>query len=163
MEGKKYRALDENCQAVSEVVGQMLMIAVVVLAFSSIAAVIFSGIALNPPHTPHTDLSEKINTNDNTIKIIHSGGEPIDLKAIKIILRINEQQIPPYNMSDPGIEVLNLDGFDSNNSTLMLGDYIVVNTSQRRIDLKDNDTVDMYFVYTESNQVIQRVTLQNRK
>ncbi len=42
MEGRRHRALREDCQAVSEVVGQVLMIAIVVLAFSSIAVVIFS-------------------------------------------------------------------------------------------------------------------------
>jgi FlaG/FlaF family flagellin (archaellin) len=163
VEGRKYRALLEDCQAVSEVVGQVLMIAIVVLAFSSIAAVIFSDIAVNPPHTPHIDLSEKIDTNDDTIKIIHIGGEPTDLKAIKIILTINEQQIPPFNISDTGVNVFNSSGFVSTNVAFMLGDYIVVNTSQKGIDLKHDDTIDMYFVDTESNQVIQRVTLLNGK
>jgi len=49
VKGKKYRALGEDCQAVSEVVRQVLMIAIVVLAFSSIAIVIFSDVVVNPP------------------------------------------------------------------------------------------------------------------
>ena len=80
MEGKKYRALREDCQAVSEVVGQVLMIAIVVLAFSSIAIVIFSDVVVNPPHTPHTDLQESIDPTNNRLYIFHVGGEAIDLK-----------------------------------------------------------------------------------
>ena len=94
MEGKNYRALSEDCQAVSEVVGQVLMISIVVLAFSSIAVVIYSDVVVaNPPHTPHTDLFEKINTDNDIIKIIHTGGEAIDLEKIKIILSVNKHQL----------------------------------------------------------------------
>jgi FlaG/FlaF family flagellin (archaellin) len=179
VEGKKYRALGEDCKAVSEVVGQVLMIAIVVLAFSSIAAIIFSDIIVNPPHTPHTDLSEKINTIDDTVTILHSGGEAIDLKAIKIILSVNgirnEFNMPDPSNSDPGVEIRQLDGSLSNDSALMLGDYIVIHTNldtdekpetdenQKRIDMKTTDVIDMYFVYIPSQQVIQKVTLQNGK
>jgi FlaG/FlaF family flagellin (archaellin) len=179
VEGKKYRALGEDCKAVSEVVGQVLMIAIVVLAFSSIAAIIFSDIIVNPPHTPHTDLSEKINTIDDTVTILHSGGEAIDLKAIKIILSVNgirnEFNMPDPSNSDPGVEIRHLDGSLSNDSALMLGDYIVIHTNldtdekpetdenQKRIDMKTTDVIDMYFVYIPSQQVIQKVTLQNGK
>ena len=76
MEGKKYRALGEDCQAVSEVVGQVLMIAIVVLAFSSIAVVIFSDVVVNPPHTPHTDLQEKIDPMP-ILYIFQSVGKPL--------------------------------------------------------------------------------------
>ena len=63
-------------------------------------------------------------------------------------------------MSDPSVTILNPNGITPNNDILMLGDYIEINTSQK-INLKKNDTVDMYLVYTESNQVIQRVKLQS--
>ena len=78
MEGKKRRALGQDCRAVSEVYGQLLMISIVVIAFSTIAVTVFSdGGVVKPEHTPHTDLQEKVNTTTNTIKIFHSGGEPL--------------------------------------------------------------------------------------
>ena len=164
VEGKRHRKLREDCQAVSEVVGQVLMIAIVVLAFSSIAVVIFSDIVANPPHTPHTDLSEKINTNDDTIKIIHSGGEAIDLKAIKIILSVKGQSVPfdmsYYNKPNSTVKVWHFDGNLSNDNALMLGDCIEINTSQSNISLR-NDTIDMFFVHTPSQQVIQKVMLHS--
>jgi archaeal type IV pilus assembly protein PilA len=178
VEGRKHRGLREDCQAVSEVVGQVLMIAIVVLAFSSIAVFIFSDIVVNPPHTPHTDFSEKINISDDTVTILHSGGEAIDLKAIKIILSVNgiqnEFNMPDPSNSDPRVEIRHLDGSLSNDSALMLGDYIVIHTNpadtnpetdknQKRIDMNSTDIIDMYFIYTPSQQVIQKVTLQNGK
>lgn len=179
MEGKKYRTLGEDCKAVSEVIGQVLMIALVVLAFSAISAIIFSDVIVNPPHAPHTDLSEKINTVDDTLTILHSGGEAIDLKAIKIIMNVNgiqnEFMIPDPSNSDPKVEIRHLDGSLSNDSALMLGDYIVIHTNldtdnnsvigknQKRIDMKNTDAIDMYFVYVPSQKVIQKVTLQKRE
>ena len=173
MEGKKCRALGEDCQAVSEVVGQVLMIAIVVLAFSSIAVVIFSDVVVNPPHTPHTDLSEKIDTSADTVQIIHSGGEAIDLEAIKIVLIVDdipdEFNVSDYNASDSNnynrVKVRHSNGSPSYDNVLMLGDYITVYTNLEtdtyRIDMKHNSTVKMYFVHMPSQQVIQSVTLQS--
>ncbi len=152
MEDIKYRVFGENCQAVSEVIGQMLMIAVVVLAFSGIALTVFSdGGVVKPPHTPHIDLQESINTSDDTIQIIHSGGEAIDLSAIKIIL------IFPTGQK----EFSKLEDFDEdksiglNDNVFTLGDCIVINDK----NITSGNDIDMFFVHTPSKQVIQRAVL----
>lgn len=152
MEGKKHRALSGDCQGVSEVMGQVLMIAIVVLAFSSIAVTVFSdkGIA-NPTHTPRVDLQEKINREENTLQIFHRGGEAIDLKDVKIILSTEEKQ-EEFNLYSVGFN------YSVTNGVFMLGDYIILDPTSREINLgTDNPT--MYFVHTPSQQVIQRVTL----
>ena len=160
MEGKKYRALGEDCQAVSEVVGQVLMIAIVVLAFSSVAVVIFSDLVVNPPHTPHTDLGADLQKNqDNgnyTLYISHMGGEAIDLKYVKITL---------FNSSGELAEFPDLTGkgWDSernvlNNSVLTLGDYIEIDTG---VKLASSDTINIFLVYTPSQQVMQRFRLRS--
>lgn len=156
-EGKKYRALCQDCKAVSEVIGQVLMVAVVVLAFSSIAVFVFSDEgAVNPPHTPKADLQESVDTGTDLVKIFHKGGEAIDLQDAKIMLNINGQQEEFDLSSDPGVSC------NATNNVLMVGDDIVINTSlSRGRDLRSTDSIDMYFVHTGSDQVIQRVTLQN--
>jgi FlaG/FlaF family flagellin (archaellin) len=168
MEGKQHRALIEDCQAVSEVIGDVLMIAIVVLAFSSIAITIFSdkGV-MNPPHTPRVDLQEKLNTTADTVQIFHCGGETIDLEAVKIVLSVNGTRYD-FNTSDyNNIKVLHSNGNVSADDVLMLGDHIVIylnvksDENPEEIDLTNDSTVDMYFVYTPSQKVIQRVTLQN--
>jgi len=160
VESKKYRALGEDCQAVSEVVGQVLMIAIVVLAFSSIAIVIFSDVVVvNPPHTPHTDLQESIDPVKNELYISHVGGEAIDLKDVNVVLdSADAHRHEEFNLSSNKSEF----DYSATNKVLMLGDYILINPTSRGIYLDTDDTV-MFFVYTPSQQVIQKVTLHNRE
>nr|WP_304364392.1 type IV pilin N-terminal domain-containing protein [Methanosarcina sp. KYL-1] len=145
--------------AVSEVIGQVLMVAIVVLAFSSISLAVFSdGGAMNPPHTPHTDLQEKIDTKENTVQIFHSGGEAIDLEYVKIILNVDGQQAE-FNMSEPAVEVFDPKGNQlSSDDVFMLGDYIVINASSK-INITGGNATDLYFVHTESRQVIKKAML----
>jgi archaellin len=137
------------------------MVAVVVLAFSSIALTVFSdGGAMNPPHTPRTDLQESINRSGNTVQIFHSGGEAIDLKDIKIILSVNGTQAE-FNMSDSNnVTVYDAKGSTPSDDVFMLGDYIEINSSGSKVNVTDeNATIDFYFVHTESRQVIKKAIL----
>jgi FlaG/FlaF family flagellin (archaellin) len=154
VEDRKHRGLRENCQAVSEVVGQVLMIAIVVLAFSSIAAVIFSDIVVNPPHTPHTDLQESIDPAHNELYIFHVGGEAIDLKDVNVVLSTADTRQEKFNLLSNKSEF----NCSTTNNVLMLGDHILINPTNRGISLDTDDTV-MFFVYTPSQQVIQKVAL----
>lgn len=139
------------------------MIAIIVLSLSSLATTIFSDVVVvNPPHKQHTYISERIDTNADTIQILHSGGEAINLKMLKIILSVNGK-LAKFNMSDPSVKVLNSRGSVLDNGFLMLGDCIQINMRQLGIYLKDNDTVDMYLVNTKSGQVIQRVAFHGGK
>ena len=163
MEGKKYRALGQDCQAVSEVIGQVLMIAVVVLAFSSIALTVFSDEgAMRPLHVPRTDLQENIGAERDTVQIFHSGGEAIDLKDIKIILSVDGKQ-EEFKMSDPDIYGHTVTVFDpkgkglSLNDVFTLGDCIEIAPSS--VDIKNASSVDLYFVHTASKQVIKKAML----
>lgn len=160
MEGNKNRRkLTEDCRAVSELIGQVLMIAIVVLAFSSISLAVFSdGGAMNPPHTPRTDLQENVDYGGDIIEIFHSGGEAIDIKYIKITINDADGQQAEFNMSDPDVEV-----FDprrnklSSDDVFTLGDYIEINTSSSNVNISNN--ASLYFVYTKSSQVVHKAIL----
>ncbi len=151
MEGKRHLKLREDCQAVSEVVGQVLMIAIVVLAFSSIAVVIFSDIVVNPPHIPHTDLQESIDSTNNKLYIFHVGGEAIDLKDANVVLSTKDTR-EEFNLSSNNFSS------SATNNVLMLGDYIKINPTN--INLGTDNTI-MFFVYTPSRQVVQKVTIHD--
>jgi len=160
VEGKKFRALGKDCRAVSEMIGQVLMVSVVVLAFSLIAVTVFSdGGAVNPPHVPRTDLQESINREDDTVQIFHSGGEAIDLEDIKIILSVNDTQAE-FNVSDSNVTAYDLNGTElSPTDVFMLGDSIVINPSSK-VNITDEDaTINLYFVDTKSDQVIKKAVL----
>ncbi len=155
----KRKKLILDCRAVSEIIGQVLMLAIVALAFSAISLAVFSdGGAINPPHTPHTNLQENIDTSENTVQIFHKGGEAIDLKFIKIILNVGGQQAE-FNMSDPAVEVFDPEGNTlPSDNVFMFGDYIVIDPSSK-VDITSGDAINFYFVHTESSQVIQKTVL----
>lgn len=160
MEGnKKYRLFARDCQAVSEVMGAVLMISIVVLAFSAVAITVFSDErAMDPPHTPHTNLRENIDTSKDKVQIFHIGGEAIDLEDIKIILRVNGTQAE-FNISDPDVEIYDPDGNKlPHDGVFTLGDYIEIDPSSK-INIEHGDVVDFYFVHTDSGQVIQKTKL----
>jgi FlaG/FlaF family flagellin (archaellin) len=180
-EGKKLGALYQDCRAVSEVYGQMLMISIVVLAFSGIAMTVYSdGGFVKPEHTPHIDLTEKIDTGPNTIQIVHSGGETIDLDEIKVVLYVKSPNQPEFkqifDMSDPLIakdpliiKVFDPDGNSrdiSTNKVISLGDCIVIYTNSNKLkvenrrDLNNEDLVSMFIIDIPSQQVIQKAVLQ---
>ena len=152
LEGKNYRTIVPDCQAVSEVYGTLLMISIVIIGFSGIALIVYSdGGVEKPEHTPHTDLCEIMNTRDGTVEISHSGGDAIDLSAIKIILVFPDGK-PPDNFSKP-FDPSSI-GLDDN--VFNLGDSILIHDEK----IKNNVDVDMYFIDMPSQQVIQKTVLK---
>ncbi|KKH46402.1 type IV pilin N-terminal domain-containing protein [Methanosarcina sp. 1.H.A.2.2] len=153
---KKCRGLTRDCRAVSEVMGAVLMIAIVVLAFSAVALTVFSDEgSMDPPHTPHTNLQENIDRSKDKVQIFHSGGEPIDLEDIKIILNVDGEQAE-FDMSE--FQVLDPDGNLSSDDVFELKDCIVIDTSSK-VNIEEADAIDLYFVHTASSQVIQKTIL----
>jgi FlaG/FlaF family flagellin (archaellin) len=155
---EKHKKLTLDCQAVSEVMGTVLMISIIVLALSAVAITVFSeGGEMDPVHTPHTNLQEKLDRSKNIVRIFHSGGEDIDLKDIKIILNVDGQQVE-FNNSDYGVTLLDPEGKNSSDNVFKLRDCIVIDTSSK-VDITDAAAIDLYFVHTESSQVIQKTML----
>lgn len=157
MEGKKRRMLYQDCRGVSEVYGQMLMMSIVVLAFSTIGLAVFSdGGAVKPEHIPHTDLQENFNRSAKTIQIVHSGGEAIDESAIKIVVSVDGENKGEFDSDD--FNVKNPDGTYSSDGVFNLGDCIEIDT--KSMDLTAGQDIDIFFIDTPSEQVIQRAVLQ---
>lgn len=163
MEGQKRRLLFQDCRGVSEVYGQLLMMSIVVLAFSMIGLTVFSDHgAVKPEHIPHTDLQENFNISDNKIQIVHSGGEAIDKSAIKIIVSVNGKKEGEFNNVRP----IRPDGTEDNVFTL--GNYIEISTKKlvtnsttgQKRDPTSEDMIEMFFIDTPSQQVIQKAILQ---
>lgn len=168
MEGKNYRTIGKDCQAVSEVYGTLLMISIVIIGFSGIALIVYSdGGIEKPEHVPHTDLCEIMNIHNNTVQIVHSGGDAIDLSAIKIIFRVNGQESAKPPFVSP-FTVKNPDGSPSSDGVFTLGDCIEIDTTGLVTDstsptgVRDptiEDMIEMFFVDIPSQQVIQKTVL----
>jgi hypothetical protein len=130
------------------------MISIVVLAFSTIALTVFSdGGAVKPEHIPNTDLREKIY--GNTLYITHNGGEAIEKSAIKIILTAGNKR-DEYNGVDLTVRNPDSTPLKSGDNLFTLGDYIEIELSK---DLMNEKEIEMFFVDTPSQQVIQKVVL----
>ena len=160
MEGNKNRRkLTQDCRAVSELIGQVLMVAIVVLAFSSISLAVFSdGGAMNPPHTPRTDLQENVDYEGDIIEIFHSGGEAIDIKYIEITISDADGKQAGFNMSNPDVDIFDPKGNKlSSDDVFTLGDYIVIDTSSSNVNISNE--ANLYFVHTASSQVVHKAIL----
>ncbi|MCQ1534711.1 type IV pilin [Methanosarcina sp. KYL-1] len=142
-----------DSRAVSEVMGEILLVAIVVILLSSVAAVVYGELGVTD--VPHVEIHERVNTTYNRIKIEHAGGEPLKLDSIKITLYRNGEKYD-FLPSDPDVTC------SSDNGAWKFGDTIVIDTDQvRSIKMEENDTVDLFFIHTPSRQVLHKVRLSD--
>ncbi|RXA21348.1 type IV pilin [Methanosarcina sp. MSH10X1] len=162
--GSKCRVISRDCNAVSEIIGQMLMITVVVLALSGIALTVYSEGFGIPEHIPHVDFRESVYVVNNTVQIVHAGGEAIDKTAINVILSGNygmpDEFSRTYSMSDSEVKIQKPDGNNSTDNVLTLGDRIIINTKGSGVSLTSKNSIDLFIVHIPSQQVIQKTVLQ---
>lgn len=84
------------------------------------------------------------------------GGEVIDLNDMKIVCLNSSEQ--PKEFTDFGNNSWDSEGNKLSNEILALGDYIKLDFSKNEVKVTNSGTVDMYFVHTPSQQVIQKFT-----
>lgn len=75
-----------SSNGVSEIVGAILLISLVVIAISIVAVIIIS----QPPPEDIPKLNAIAENRSNTIYIIHSGGEPLQQASLKVIVNGHE-------------------------------------------------------------------------
>ena len=140
---KSTKRFTENSDAVSDVIGELLMTAVAFLAFGVIAVFVLS---FQGTTMPHVDIDGWVDVNDDSVYIRHSGGNTVDTSYIRIILNLNgtRKELSP----DDVYAILK-------SSTWGLGDTIVINTSQLwSITISEDDYVDVTIVHTGHNIVM---------
>lgn len=145
---KKQNEFYRDCGAVSEIIGEMLLTAIVVILMSSIAVFVYANLEVTD--VPHTEIHEQVNLASDTIEIRHSGGENINLDSIKITLYVSGEKREFTYPDTEGVTV------SSQNGVWKFGDSYTIHTA-----IDANDTVDLYFVHTDSKQVIHKVRLSD--
>ncbi|MFP4654814.1 MAG: type IV pilin N-terminal domain-containing protein [Methanohalobium sp.] len=139
---KNSKSLIENSDAVTEVVGEILMTAIDVLAFSLISIFVFS--YLDTIDKPHVDVEGWVDVDSDIINLRHSGGEVVETKDIKLILNLNGSR-----------EEIDVESV-YNEPTWRLGDFISINTSSKwNLNIKGNQYIESTIVHTKSNVVIE--------
>ncbi|MDK2891929.1 LamG-like jellyroll fold domain-containing protein [Methanohalophilus sp.] len=76
-----------NDSAVAEVVGEILLTAIVVLAFASIVTFVFS--QLGPAESARVDVDAWADTESDTLYFRHAGGETVDINELELLVNIN--------------------------------------------------------------------------
>ncbi|WP_406657153.1 LamG-like jellyroll fold domain-containing protein [Methanolobus sp. ZRKC2] len=138
-----------DTRAVSEVIGEVLMTAIAVLAFSVIAVAVFS--YAGPQEKIHADIQGWVDADSNTINFRHIGGETIRIADTGIIVDINgtRREISPEQLQS-------IKGSD----TWRLGEQISINTSSIWGDsLNETASVATTLLHTKSQLVIKSGTL----
>lgn len=146
---RKPEPLIKNCDAVSEVIGEILMTAIAVLAISVISLYVLS--FEGPTDAPHVDIDAWVDTNSNIINFRHTGGDTVNTASLRILLGINgiKQELNSDNMTS-------ITGSDR----WGLGDTIEIDTQQLwGTYLTENDTISATIVHTTSKVVLQTGTL----
>ena len=139
----------KNTDAVSEVIGEILLTAVAVIAFSVVAVFIFS--QAGPQEKVHADIQGWVGVDSDTIYLRHAGGEAINILQIGLLLDINgtRREITAQ-------ELAQIKG----NDNWVLGETIMINTSDLwTYDIGRDDNIAVTLLDTGSNLVIKSGTL----
>ncbi|WP_321418268.1 LamG-like jellyroll fold domain-containing protein [uncultured Methanomethylovorans sp.] len=141
----KEKSLVENCDAVSELIGEILLTGIAVIAFSTIAVFL-----LSPQGTiekPIVDVDGWVDTNIDTIWIRHAGGDGVQIDNIKIYVDINNDrfEISPQQLSALHTKPL-----------WELGDTISLDASTLwGRDVIDTDQIYVVMVHVPSNTILK--------
>ncbi|HDM35728.1 MAG TPA: DUF2341 domain-containing protein [Candidatus Syntrophoarchaeum butanivorans] len=123
--------------AVSEIMGEILMIGVVVIAFGAISTFLYAYLS-GPDIPPKVDVSGIADDEHDTIYLKHSGGEWVGAGELKVILEINGTTYQ-YNYT----------------GKFRLGDVIEINTSSEYgLDLERGEEIEFLLVHIPTGRVI---------
>jgi len=123
--------------AVSEIIGEILMIAVVVVAFGVISTFVYTYLQ-GPDNPPEVDVTGIADDTRDTIYLKHSGGEWVGADELKVILRINDTTYQ-YNYT----------------GEFRLGDVIMINVSEEYgIDLKRGEEATILLIHTPTGEMV---------
>lgn len=140
----------KNHSAVSETVGTVLLLGIVVIMISFSGAYIFA--QKGPDDVPHTRLQEWRDSSGDTIYVKHSGGEPLYTENCEIVLNIKGEK---YVYSSEDI-FKNL----GNESVWRLGEVLTIDAGNMwGINITNDDEIELLVVDIPSKQPIQKARL----
>jgi len=128
---KHTRPFTEDCDAVSEIIGELLMVVIATIAFGVLAVIMLS--YMEHSETLHVDVDGWVDVSTDTIYFRHSGGETVEAEKLEMILNLNGTLVELS--SDNVTAILGGDMWQ-------LGDIIEINAMSRwGINIKEDDYV----------------------
>ncbi len=145
----KLRKFIKNCDGVSEVIGEVLLVGIVVIFFSVTSIFVFS--SDKPVDSPNADLQIWVNETSDTVYIKHRGGEPFRTGEVKVVILINgtENVFTPENISAK----LGAD------ESWEMGDVVEIGIQDELgIPIESGNQVELFLVHIPSKQMLQRTS-----
>ena len=146
---KRTETFTKDCDAISEIIGELMMITIAVIAFGLLVVIVFS--YKGPVDRPHADIDGWVDAGTDRVYFRHGGGELIDVEDLKILLNLNgtSVELSPADLAS----IYGKPGWG-------LGDTIEINTSDKwGITIGKDDYVGATIVHTGAGLVIQTGTL----
>ncbi|ADI73523.1 Protein of unknown function DUF1628 [Methanohalobium evestigatum Z-7303] len=141
-------------EAVSSIIGEILMTGIAVLIFAIIAVSVFS--MLDPVEEPHIDVDGWPNNYTDKIHIRHEGGEKLSTEDLKLIVEVNDTR-----KSYTGNEIK--DDFH-NKDTWQIADTISVDISEEfGQEVTYDKDIEFTLIHTKSSTVIENGVLTSSK
>jgi FlaG/FlaF family flagellin (archaellin) len=142
-------AFIQDNNAVSDLIGEVLMTAIAVLAFSVIAVFVFSYIGTD--EKVHANIDGWVDVGSDTIYLRHSGGENIDLNNMQILLNLNGTR---RELSSSQLMQIFGDNSWHLGEAMRIDTDIMWNTT-----INENDYVGMILLETDSRIIVESVSL----
>ncbi|MBC7085999.1 MAG: type IV pilin [Methanomethylovorans sp.] len=142
---QKETSLADNNEAVSEIIGEILLTGIAVIAFSIISVFLLSPQGF--VEKPSLDVDSWIKTDTNTIFFRHAGGEKVETDNIRIFVNINNDR---YHINPPKLLTI------YNKTSWELGDTISLDTlALWGKDIEDTDQIYVVMVHLPSNKIMK--------
>ena len=134
---RRTQQLAENCDAISELIGELLIVVVAVLAFGVIAVHVLT--YQGPADTVYVDIDGWVDTSTDTIYFRHSGGEAVGTEDLRIIVNLDGTRC---ELSSDNVTAI------LGSSTWQLADIIAVNASDVwGVGINEDTDVDASIVH----------------
>lgn len=131
-------------RAQSEVVGMILLVAIVVVAVSSVGYVLF--VSFDDPGEPATEVNATANV--SALELTHTAGEPIPVDELRVVVRTDtEEGRAPFTDGSIG------------SGDFAVGDRWTADWTTLGIDPTPDEQVDVVLVHDPSNSVVYRGTV----
>ena len=141
---KRTQQLAENCDAISELIGELLIVVIAVLAFGVIAVHVLS--YPGPADTVYVDIDGWIDPSTDTIYFRHSGGEAVETEYLKIVVNLDGARC---ELSSDNVTAI------LGSSTWQLADIIAVNASDVwGVQINEDTAVDASIVHIGLSTII---------
>ena len=142
---KRTQQLAENCDAISELIGELLIVVIAIIAFGVISVHILS--YQGPADTVHADIDGWVDTSTDTIYLRHSGGEAVGTEDLRIIVNLNGAR---YELSSDNVTAI------LGSSTWQLADIIAVDASEVwGVGINEDTDVDASIVHTKLSTTVR--------